>query len=531
MKKFSCIPHLFFFFILLFSNGVFSQNITTIAGTGTAGYNGDGIAATSAQLNYPQGLAVDAQGNIFIADILNQRIRKITIGTGIITTIAGTGTAGYNGDGILATTAQLFQPTSISFDENGDLYFTDRSNNRVRKINMTTGIITTIAGTGTGSYNGDGITATSAQLNFPNEVSLDKSGNIYIADWLNHRVRKIDKVTGLISTIAGTGTQGYNGDGIPATSAQISGPCGIIFDVYGNTYFAEYPGCRVRKIAVGTGLVSTIAGTGTGGYNGDGIPATTAQLWGPAYIRFDCAGNLFIGDGENNRGRKVNRTTGLISTISGTGTGGYNGDGIPANTAQLYTPYDVFFDKLNCDMYIGDERNHRIRKITGGFSGCPAPVAPGNLVNCQVLPTVNINAMNNNVWVPVYDSSGKIALMINANGNNLGVVNTSLFTKTGACREDGSHRLYLNRNLTITPQSPPSTPVSIRLYVLKAELDSLKTALNSQGQPSGVASINEVDVFNNIDACAVTGTLNALPLPAVTGSDNTVYSLTVSVHL
>lgn len=356
-----------------------AQNISTIAGTGTAGYNGDGIPATSAQFNGVQGLTFDGTGNLYAADISNHRIRKITTSTGLISTIAGTGTAGYNGDGILATTAQINTPSALAFDRNGDLYFTDRANHRVRKITTSTGIISTVAGTGTAGYNGDGILATATQLNGPNEVSFDASGNLYIADWFNNRVRKVDNSTGIISTIAGTGTAGYNGDGIAATAAQINGPCGIIFDNAGNIYVAEYGGARVRKINIGTGNISTIAGTGTAGYNGDGIAATTAQLAGCAYIKFDAAENMFIGEGSNQRVREIIKSTGLISTVAGTGTAGYNGDGIAATTAKLNFPFYIFFDQAKCNMYIADYNNNRIRLITGGFIGCTA--LPLNLLS------------------------------------------------------------------------------------------------------------------------------------------------------
>jgi len=382
--------------MLLTAQNSFAQTITTIAGTGTAGYNGDNIAATAAQFNGLQGLAVDAYGNIFVADISNHRIRKITNGTGIITTIAGTGVGGYNGDNILATAAQINIPSALAFDVNGDLYFTDRSNHRIRKITTGTGIITTVAGTGTQGFNSDGIAATSAQLNNPNDISFDASGNLLIADWLNNRVRSVDKVTGLISTIAGTGTAGYNGDAIAATTAQINGPCGMIKDYAGNIYIAEYGGARIRKITTGSGLISTIAGTGSFGYNGDGIPATTAQLSGCAYIRFDAAENMYIGEGSNQRVRSITKTTGIISTVAGTGVVGYNGDGIAATTAQLNYPFCIYFDVVNCNMYIADYYNNRLRKVTGGFAGCPSPVAPGNLVSCQVLPAVTINASNYN---------------------------------------------------------------------------------------------------------------------------------------
>ena len=516
-------------FLILLPQLSNAQIITTIAGTGVAGYNGDGIAATSAQITNPSGIAIDAAGNIYIGDFGISRIRKITISTGLISTIAGTSTPGYNGDGILATLAQISNPSDLTFDSNGDLYFTDRTNRRVRKITTSTGIISTVAGTGTAGYNGDGIPATSATLDFPNTVIFDAGGNMLIADWGNARVRKVDKVTGLISTIAGTGTGGYNGDGILATSAQLNTPTGLALDNAGNIYIAEFDGCRIRKITITTGLISTIAGTGTAGYNGDGILATSAQLYYCDKIRVDAAENIYIGDPGNNRIRVITKSTSIINTIAGTGTGGYNGDGIPATTAQLWAPFSIYFDKLNCNMYIADYYNNRIRKVTGGFAGCPSPVAPGNLVSCLALPAVQINPGNNNSWVPVFDSSGNIAAMINGNGNNLGTVSINLYTKNGACREDGSHRLYLNRNITITPQNQPSSAVSVRLYILKSELDSLRTALNSLGQPSGVASINEVDVFKNSDACATVGTVNAVRLAATNSTYNADYYLQVSI--
>jgi hypothetical protein len=392
----------FAFSLILLAPVIHAQNISTIAGTGTAGYNGDGIPATAAQFNGVQGLAFDGSGNLFVADISNNRIRKITISTGLISTVAGTGTAGYNGDGILATVAQINIPSALAFDSNGDLYFTDRSNSRIRKVTTSTGIISTVAGTGTAGYNGDGILATAAQLNNPNEVSFDASGNLYIADWINNRVRRVDKSTGIISTIAGTGTAGYNGDGMAATAAQINGPCGIIFDNAGNTYIAEYGGARVRKIAIGSGLISTVAGTGTFGYNGDGIAATTAQLAGCAYIKFDAAENMFIGEGSNQRVREIIKSTGIINTIAGTGTAGYNGDGMAATSAQLNFPFYILFDQAKCNMYIADYYNNRIRLITGGFIGCtPLPL---NLISFE---RKKKDKQTDNVSINIYPNPGK----------------------------------------------------------------------------------------------------------------------------
>jgi hypothetical protein len=291
-----------------------------------------------------------------------------------------------------------------------------------------------------------------------------------------------------------------------------------------------YSGQRIRKITTATGDITTIGGTGIAGFSGDGGAATAAQLNWPAYISFDADENMYIGDDQNYRVRKIAAGTGIISTIAGTGTGGYNGDGIAPTTAWLNHAYHPYFDKNNCSMLIADTYNHRIRKISNGFTGCLPAVAPGNKVACQVLPAITIDNTNNNSWVAIYDSAGRIAAEILANGNNLGIVTASLYTQNGPCREDANFRLYLNRNITIIPENQPASGnVSVRLYLLKAELDSLRTAMNSQNQPSGVAGINEVDVFKNIDDCLAVGGNTALPLSALPGTYSTDYYLELSI--
>ena len=214
------------------------DSISTIAGTTTSGFSGDGGAATSAQLNYPAGLAIDASGNIYFADQGNQRVRKITASTGIISTIAGTGTSGFSGDGGAATSAQINNPAAVAVDASGNIYISDQYNQRIRKITASTGNISTIAGTGTYSYTGDGGAATSATFQNPAGIEIDGSGNIYIADLFNHVVRKITASTGVISTVAGSGSAGYSGDGGSATSANLNYPTDIALDDSGHLYIS-----------------------------------------------------------------------------------------------------------------------------------------------------------------------------------------------------------------------------------------------------------------------------------------------------
>lgn len=344
---------------LVFYTGIVqAQTITTIAGTGTAGYNGDNLAATVAQLYQPAGVTADNAGNVYIGDFKNNRIRKINP-DGFISTIAGNGTQGYNGDNIPAVNAALYSPEAIALDQAGNLYFDDGNNNRIRKVS-TGGIITTIAGTGTYGYNGDNIPAISAQVNYPTDgILVDGLGNVYFSDTYNHRIRKIS-TNGIISTIAGTGVAGYNGDNINATAAQLNFPYGLAFDVAGNLYVADGVNHRIRKIST-TGIISTVAGTGVAGFSGDNIQATSSRLNDPIAVVVDAAGNIFIGDTYNNRIRKVN-SNGIISTIAGNGTAAYNGDNITATLATLNYPNGLALDLVG-NLLIADLGNHRIRRI------------------------------------------------------------------------------------------------------------------------------------------------------------------------
>jgi uncharacterized protein (TIGR03437 family) len=332
-------------------------NINTIVGTGTAGFGGDGSAALKALLNFPTGLALDSSGNLYIADSLNRRIRKVASSN--ISTIAGNGVLSYSGDGGAATAAQLNTPDAVAVDAAGNLYIADTFNNVVRKVTAA-GTISTIAGNGTAGFAGDGSAATSAQLNGPQGIAVDTSGNVYVSDTQNARVRKISG--GTISTVAGNGTAGFGGDGSAATSAQLNVPIGLALDGSNNLYIADFTNNRVRKVSGGT--ITTVAGNGLSGYSGDGAPATNAQLTTPEDIAVDASGNLYIADTGNNVVRKV--TNGIIATVAGNGLGGYSGDNGQATSAMVGNPTGIVLDSSG-NLYIADG-SARVRKVyTTGF--------------------------------------------------------------------------------------------------------------------------------------------------------------------
>jgi sugar lactone lactonase YvrE len=349
--------------------------VSTAAGNGTQGFSGDGGPATAAQLNFPQDAAVDTAGNLFIADLGNNRVRKVTPG-GVISTVAGGGTSGL-GDGGQATSAQLYNPTGVAVDTAGNLFIADKGNYRIRKV-TTGGVISTVAGNGTAGFSGDGGPATSAQLNEPNGVAVDTAGNLFIADLSNQRIRKVTPA-GIISTVAGNGTGGFSGDGGPATSAQFYSPDGAAVDTSGNMFIADVGNNRVRKVTPG-GVISTVAGGGTSGL-GDGGLATSAELNFPWGVAVDTAGNLFIGDTSNNRVRKVT-PGGVITTVAGNGTFGFGGDGGPATSAQLNFPSGVTVDSVG-NLFITDSYNQRIRKVASIAVCSSLNLNSGGAAECQ----------------------------------------------------------------------------------------------------------------------------------------------------
>jgi uncharacterized repeat protein (TIGR01451 family) len=351
MKRF------FFTLILFLPFGVFAQSgiITTIAGTAYPGYSGDGGAASLAQLSVPTDVAFDKFGNLYIADHDNNRIRKINP-AGIISTVIGTDTAGFSGDGGPASMAKIDGPLSVTFDPKGNMYITD--GNRIRKID-TAGIITTFAGNGTGSFSGDGGSATSATLSGPQYVSSDTAGNIFIADLFNYRVRKVD-LSGIITTVAGNGSWASSGDGGHADSAGMTAQAANV-DVEGNIYIADQYGSSIRKVNT-AGIISTIAGNGYMGYAGDGGPAKLAELADPYGVAVDRFHNIYISDFWNYRLRKIN-SSGIITTIAGMGGAEIAGDGGPATDAELDYVRNSTLDVFG-NIFIPDQTLGVIRKIS-----------------------------------------------------------------------------------------------------------------------------------------------------------------------
>ena len=398
--------------------------ISTIAGTGAPGFSGDGGSATKAALNQPGGVAVDAAGNIYIADQWNLRIRKIASSN--INTVAGNGLFSYSGDGGPAAQAELYSPQGVAIDSAGNLYIADSHNGVVRKVagdgSISTlagsslkdprglaidtagnvyvsdfhgnvvkkiapdGTVTTVAGNGSAGFGGDGGAATSAQLNGPFGVAVDASGNLYIADFANNRIRQVSP-TGGITTVAGSGAQGYFGDGGPATQAGLNGPLGVAVDTAGNLYIADTNNNVIRKLT--GGIIRTIAGTGVPGFTGDGGPPAQAQIIAPSAIGLDAAGNIYITDGSL-RVRKIYPGF-VIGTIAGNGAAGYAGDHGPATQAALNGPDGLAVDGSG-NVYVGDSGNNAIRKlqpaasgislqaVTNAASNLPGPVAPGEVV-------------------------------------------------------------------------------------------------------------------------------------------------------
>jgi sugar lactone lactonase YvrE len=424
--------------------------ITTVAGNGNAGYNSDNIQATSASLSNPSGVFMDSSNNLFIADSSNNRIRRVKP-NGIISTVAGTGTAGYSGDGGAGTSAKINFPVAVMADTGRNLFIVDSSNHRIRKLD-TNNIITTLAGNSTNNFSGDGGAATNANLSSPQSLAVDSIGNVFVADYGNHRVRQIgtngvittiagrnlndgdfatnatlnvvyksvfDSVgnffiadtydnlirkidtNGVITTVAGNGFYDYSGDGGAATNASLRHPLGLGLDAGGNLFIADQSNGRIRKVDT-NGIISTVAGTGSPGFSGDGGAATNAKIWG-FDVAVDAGGNFLIADWANHRIRRVD-TNGVISTVAGTGSSGSSGDGGAATNAKISTPTSVTFDSAG-NFYMNDSFC-RIRRVD--TSGIISTVAGNGSTSYSGDGGAATNASFNSPYEATMDSTGNL---------------------------------------------------------------------------------------------------------------------------
>jgi streptogramin lyase len=352
--------------------GALIQSATVMdspAGAGKGGYAGDGGPGTAALLNQPFHCEIDPAGNLLIAEANNHCIRKLDLKSGVISTVAGKGQKGYSGDGGKATDATMNEPYAVVANTNNDLYIVDRLNAVIRKVDGKTGIISTVAGTGQKGFAGDGGPADKAQLREPNDCCLDGKGGLLIADVADWRIRRLDLKTGMISTFAGTGrpkdklSRDQIGDGGQAEKCVIVGARAVCVDGQGNTYICEREGNAIRKVD-SKGVITTVAGTGAAGYSGDGGPAAKATFRGPKAIRCDAAGNIYVVDTENHAIRRIDAKTGVVTTVAG-GRKGPEGDGGDPVKAGLDRPHGCVVDAQGV-LYIADSNNHRVRRVKSG---------------------------------------------------------------------------------------------------------------------------------------------------------------------
>ena len=491
-----------------------TYQIHTIAGNGTGGFSGDGGQAANALVSSPLSIVFDSAGNLLFADGGNNTVRKITP-AGVISTIAGNGVAGFAGDGGPAAAATLSAPFGLAIDGGGNLYVADFGNNRVRKITPA-GVITTIAGDGTDAAGGDGGQATAAQIGSISGLAVDVAGNLYITQRFYNRVRKVTPA-GVISTIAGTGVAGSTGDNGQATSAQLNFPIAVAVSAAGEVYVAERDGHRVRRITT-AGVISTIAGTGVAGFSGDNGQATVAQLNNPAGVYVSATGEIYISDRANYRLRKI-ATNGVITTIAGNGSVGTPGDGGPAVAANINEPSFIAFDAAG-NLYIPERSGARVRKVTMAVPD--APTITG-VVSGSGQVTINFTPALSNGGSPVTSYTASCGTL-SASGTGSPIIISGLTGGVAVtCYVRASNLLgggAISTGFTsVTPQAGPQTIVFGAAPIVFANVANVVTTSTGSLSATGGGSNNPV-VFTSTTPtiCTVSGTDGATVTGVNTGT-------------
>ena len=457
-----------------------AQVISTVAGNGTSGYSGDGSLATNAQLSQPGELFFDKVGSLYML-VWDNMFRKVDT-NGIITTILGDGGTGFSPDGTVATAAQFDGLVPGSFDAHGNLIFGDPNNHRIRKMDAITGIITTIAGTGTPGYSVDSGLATTADLYYPGYPLVDEIGNIFFIDLLNYRIRKVD-TNGFITTFAGTGVSSYSGDGGPATAATFSDlGGGLAFDVNWNLYVADRTQNKIRVIDRETRIIRHYAGSGSSTYITDGIPATGAGFTIHGIVG-DAYGNIYFSGNTDQRVFKIDNS-GIFHWVAGTGIAGFNGDGINATAAQLNTPYDVTVDKCG-NLFIADGNNQRVRKVTYPpptptvtIASLPTDTLCAELA-ANIHATVLATGTNTYQWFvngSVVSATSSALSYLAANGDSVRCVVTNISPCTG------THVISSNTiHLVVDSTSIPTIALSGALYAATGSTVTVNASVAGAG--------------------------------------------------
>ncbi|HKQ77989.1 MAG TPA: hypothetical protein VJ810_30105, partial [Blastocatellia bacterium] len=438
--------------------------VDAFAGTGGAGDSGDGGPAIAARLS-PFGLAVDAAGNLLVADDEAHRVRRITPG-GTINAFAGNGALGASGDGAGAVNAAMNVPQDVVVDAAGNVYISDSNNHRVRRV-APNGVITTYAGTGVPDFGGDGGPAAQARLSLPTGLALDSAGNLYIADSGNARVRKVTASTGVITTVAGNGLVGFSGDGGQATEATFKLPFGVAVDRNGALYICDTRDNRIRRVGT-NGVITTICGTGVAGYNGDGRPALGAQIGSGGFMTTDSDGNLYFADFLNHRIRKITVSTGIITTIAGTGIAGTFGDGSDPASMQIFLPTDVALGPGGV-IYVADWGNFRIRKIqpTAGFRTV-ASVSAASFLGEALSPESIAAAFGQNLATS-FQGANSFPLPTSLNGTTVRVRDSLGIERLA--------RLFIVSATQVNFEVPPSTATGVATMTITSGDGSVSTGV------------------------------------------------------